>query len=66
VLKVGEEIEAKFIGVDRKNRTISLSIKAKDIEEEQSAIKGYSRDAASGHHLGDLLKEQMEEAQRGN
>ncbi|MBK1720682.1 30S ribosomal protein S1 [Thiocystis violacea] len=67
VLKAGEEIEAKFMGVDRKNRTLSLSMKAKDHEEEQSAIKGYSRDAASGTAtLGDILKEQMEEAQRGN
>ena len=66
VLKVGEEIEAKFLGVDRKNRTLSLSMKAKDMDEEQSAIKGYSRDAASGTAtLGDILKEQMEEAQRG-
>jgi small subunit ribosomal protein S1 len=66
VLKVGEEIEAKFLGVDRKNRTLSLSMKAKDMEEEQTAIKGYSRDASSGTSLGDILKEQMEEAQRGN
>ncbi|MEY6433258.1 30S ribosomal protein S1 [Thioalkalicoccus limnaeus] len=66
VLKVGDALEAKFIGVDRKNRTISLSIKAKDVEEEQAAIKGYSRDAATGTAttLGDLLKEQMEEARR--
>jgi small subunit ribosomal protein S1 len=65
VLKVGEAIEAKFMGVDRKNRTISLSIKAKDQDEEQAAIKGYSRDSSSGAAtLGDLLREQMEEAQR--
>ena len=66
VLKVGEEIEAKFLGVDRKNRTLSLSMKAKDAEEEQSAIKGYAREASGMATLGDLLKEQMEEAQRGN
>ncbi|NEV61874.1 30S ribosomal protein S1 [Thiorhodococcus minor] len=67
VLKAGEAIEAKFMGVDRKNRTLSLSMKAKDVEEEQSAIKGYARDAASATAtLGDILKEQMEEAQRGN
>ncbi len=65
VLKAGEEIEAKFLGVDRKNRTISLSMKAKDVEEEQAAIKGYSRDPSTATTLGDLLKEQMEEAQRG-
>src|ERR1700754_3884384 len=34
-LKVGEEIEAKFTGVDRKARNIALSIKAKDMHEEQ-------------------------------
>ncbi|MES9831623.1 MAG: 30S ribosomal protein S1 [Candidatus Thiodiazotropha sp. LLP2] len=61
MMKEGEDIEAKFIGVDRKNRTISLSIKAKDADEEAAAIKGYARDAAtSAPTLGDLLKEQME------
>ncbi len=64
VLKVGEEVEAKFLGVDRKNRTISLSIKAKDQDEEQAAIKGYARDSGGATTLGDLLREQMEEAQR--
>ena len=33
------------MGVDRKNRTITLSIKAKDAAEEQAAIQTYSRDA---------------------
>jgi small subunit ribosomal protein S1 len=61
MLKEGEEIEAKFLGVDRKNRTISLSIKAKDADEEAAAIKGYAREAASSTPtLGDLLKEQMD------
>ncbi|MCU7916968.1 MAG: 30S ribosomal protein S1 [Candidatus Thiodiazotropha sp. (ex Dulcina madagascariensis)] len=61
VLKEGNEIEAKFIGVDRKNRTITLSIKAKDADEEAAAIKGYAREAAtSAPTLGDLLKEQMD------
>ena len=65
VLKLGEEIEAKFLGVDRKNRTISLSIKAKDQDEEQAAIKGYSRETTGGATtLGDLIREQMEEAGR--
>lgn len=60
-LKEGDEIEAKFIGVDRKNRTISLSIKAKDADEEAAAIKGYAKEAASSTPtLGDLLKEQMD------
>ncbi|MEJ2691684.1 MAG: S1 RNA-binding domain-containing protein, partial [Candidatus Thiodiazotropha sp.] len=61
ILKEGKEIEAKFLGVDRKNRTISLSIKAKDADEEAAAIKGYARDAATSvPTLGDLLKEQMD------
>ena len=60
-LKEGDQIEAKFIGVDRKNRSISLSIKAKDADEEAAAIKGYAKEAASSTPtLGDLLKEQMD------
>ncbi|MDH5693935.1 MAG: S1 RNA-binding domain-containing protein, partial [Gammaproteobacteria bacterium] len=62
VLTVDEEIEAKFIGVDRKNRVISLSIKAKDNDEEAEAINDYSRSAqeSGSTTLGDILKEQME------
>ncbi len=61
LLKAGDEIEAKFMGVDRKNRTISLSVKAKDSEEEAEAMQDYNRAAAAANPtLGDLLKEQME------
>jgi len=60
VLKVGEEIEAKFMGVDRKSRTISLSIKAKDTDEEAEAVSDYSRSGLATTTLGDLLKEKME------
>ena len=61
VLKVGEEIEAKFTGVDRKSRTISLSIKAKEAHEEAEAVQSYrSETTTSGTSLGDLLKEQIE------
>ncbi|MCW8965004.1 MAG: S1 RNA-binding domain-containing protein, partial [Gammaproteobacteria bacterium] len=61
-LKVGDEVEAKFTGVDRKNRAISLSIKAMEADEESEAMKEYgSSSAAAGTaSLGDLLKEQME------
>jgi small subunit ribosomal protein S1 len=59
LLKVGDEVEAKFTGVDRKARTIALSIKAKDIHEEQEAMQAYKTDASSGTSLGDLLKEQL-------
>src|ERR1017187_9884840 len=48
VLKVGDEVEAKFTGVDRKTRTISLSIKAKEAHEEAEAVQSYrSSDQAS-------------------
>jgi small subunit ribosomal protein S1 len=59
VLKVGDEIEARFIGVDRKSRAITLSIKAKEAHEEAEAVEQYRGDAASGTTLGDLLKEQI-------
>jgi small subunit ribosomal protein S1 len=60
VLKEGSEVEAKFMGVDRKNRTISLSVKAKDAEEEQAAIKSYAPGTQAGTAtLGDVLKDQM-------
>lgn len=64
-LRVDDKIEAKFLGVDRKNRTLSLSIKAKDMDEESAAIKGYARDAQAGTAtLGDILKQQMGESQK--
>src|SRR5690606_31846142 len=61
ILSVGQEIEAKYIGMDRKTRTIALSIKAKDSDEEAAAIADYTRSSpGGGAKLGDVLKEQME------
>jgi small subunit ribosomal protein S1 len=59
MLKVGDEVEAKFTAVDRKVRTIALSIKAKDMAEEQEAMQSYRSDSSTGTSLGDLLKEQI-------
>ncbi len=62
VLKVGETVEAKFVGVDRKTRSITLSIKAKEIHEEAEAVQSYRTESgggSSGTSLGDLLKEQI-------
>lgn len=59
----GEQIEAKITGMDRKGRSIYLSIKAKDSDEEQEALKDYaaSSDArAATTSFGDLLKEKMD------
>ena len=61
ILKEGDTVEAKFIGVDRKNRIISLSIKAKDADEEAEAMQDYAHSANSGvTSLGDILKQQLE------
>ena len=60
-LNVGDEVEAKFMGVDKKMKAITLSIKAKDQEDEVSAMKGYTQQASSAMPtLGDIFKEQME------
>jgi small subunit ribosomal protein S1 len=60
VLNVGDEVEAKFMGVDRKNRTISLSIKAKDTEEEAAMLQDYGADSSEATtNLGDVLKKQL-------
>ena len=65
VLKVGDEIESKFIAVDRKTRTISLSIKAKEVHEEAEAVQSYRSELpTSGTTLGDLLKEQINTTDR--
>ncbi len=60
VLKVGDEVEARFIGIDRKSRAINLSIKAKEVYEEAVAVKNYrTSESTTGTSLGDLLKEQI-------
>ncbi|MGD8419536.1 MAG: 30S ribosomal protein S1 [Gammaproteobacteria bacterium] len=62
-LNEGDRIEAKITGMDRKGRSIYLSIKAKDSDEEQEALKDYaaSGDAkAATTSFGDLLKEKMD------
>ena len=55
----GDDIEAKILNVDRKNRTISLSVKAKAAQDQADAIKKYSRSGEATATLGDLLKEKM-------
>ncbi|GAB1596159.1 30S ribosomal protein S1 [Lysobacter sp. PAGU 2638] len=62
-LKVGDQVEAKVIGNDRKSRQMQLSIKAKDYAEESEAVADYNRqssEASSGTtRLGALLREQL-------
>ncbi|MBT8142204.1 MAG: 30S ribosomal protein S1 [Gammaproteobacteria bacterium] len=59
VLKEGDEVEAKFVGLDRKTRVVSLSVKAKDRHEEQEAMRDYQSASTAGTSLGDQLKDLM-------
>ncbi|MBT8123100.1 MAG: 30S ribosomal protein S1, partial [Gammaproteobacteria bacterium] len=60
ILSVGEEIEAKFMGVDRKSRNIMLSIKAKDSEDEATMMQDYgSSSSEATTSLGDVLKQHL-------
>ena len=62
-LNEGDQIEAKITGMDRKGRSIYLSIKAKDSDEEQEALKDYAASSdgkAATTSFGDLLKEKMD------
>jgi len=67
-LSEGSQVEARFVGVDRRNRTISLSIRAKDEKDEQQAMHEYAdTDASTGTtSLGELLKEQIDASDRDN
>ncbi len=59
----GEEIEMMVVSVDRKNRVISLSIKAREIAEEKDSIEEHKKQAASAASpttVGDLLKSQLD------
>ncbi len=64
VLQEGEVIQAKYMGVDRKNRTITLSIRARESEEEQDAMRELNRTEMANPTLGDLLKEQMDNKEK--
>lgn len=60
LLKEGDVLEAKFIGVDKKSKSISLSIKAKDSEEETHTVKDHSQQQSVGAPtFADIFK-QME------
>lgn len=63
-LEVGQELEAKIINVDRKSRSINLSIKAKDEAEEKEAVANLRQAPAAAQEngpktIGDLIKAQM-------
>ena len=65
-LKEGDSVTAMVINIDRKNRSINLSIKAKDLAEEATAMQKISADSKSAStgttNLGALLKAKMDTA----
>ena len=64
ILSVGDEVEAKFMGVDRKSRAIMLSVKAKDSDDEAAMMQDYSSGTAEATtNLGDVLKQHMNEGE---
>jgi small subunit ribosomal protein S1 len=63
VLTAGEEIEVKIVNVDRKNRTLQVSVKAVEIADEKEAMKAQKEkeaDSAAPTTIGDLIKQQMD------
>ncbi|MCL5980092.1 30S ribosomal protein S1 [Acidithiobacillus sulfuriphilus] len=64
-LQVGDKVEVGIAVVDRKNRTLTLTTKARESHEEQeSMVQQYARSAATGTtSLGDLIKEQLKRKQ---
>src|SRR5690606_7074741 len=62
-LKEGDSVEAMIINIDRKNRSVNLSIKAKDIAEEEGAVAKLQSEAAASSgstSLGALLKAKLD------
>jgi small subunit ribosomal protein S1 len=66
VLKEGDSVTAMIINVDRKNRSINLSIKAKDMSEETDAMKALRTEnaasAAGSTNLGALLRAKLDKS----
>ncbi|WP_097461878.1 30S ribosomal protein S1 [Mangrovitalea sediminis] len=64
VLNEGEEVEAKIISIDRKNRVINLSVKSKDVDDEKQVMRDMrdkTAETAGPTTIGDLIKEQMQQ-----
>ena len=58
---VGDEIEVKIVTVDRKSRTLGVSIKAKDMADEEEAVREHREKESdvAPTTIGDLIKQQM-------
>jgi len=61
-LNVGDSVEGKIVGVDRRNRVITFSVRAKDQADEKAALKAVQNaevETAGPTTIGDLIKQQM-------
>ncbi|MEX2489447.1 MAG: 30S ribosomal protein S1 [Pseudomonadales bacterium] len=63
-LHVGDDVEARIISVDRKNRVIGLSIKAKDQADEDAAVQEHreKQEESNPTTIGDLIRQQMDQS----
>jgi len=61
-VKVGDEMEVKITAIDRKKRSINISVRAKETDDETAAVEEYgsSADGSERSTLGDLLKEHLD------
>ncbi|MEO5862103.1 MAG: 30S ribosomal protein S1 [Burkholderiales bacterium] len=62
-LREGDEVEAVIVNIDRKNRSINLSVKAKDSADENAAMQKFGSESpvnAGTTNLGALLKAKLE------
>lgn len=61
VFSVGDEVEAKFVSMDRRKKMLVLSVKAKENDELKDVLDEYQKGASGTTSLGDLLKEKMDD-----
>ncbi|GAA0520437.1 30S ribosomal protein S1 [Tatumella terrea] len=65
VLNVGDDVEAKFTGVDRKNRIVSLSVRAKDEADEKDAIATVNNKQQDESTFSNAMAEAFKAASKG-
>jgi len=61
VYSVGDEVEAKFVSMDRRRKVLVLSVKAKETDELNEVLDEYKKSSSGTTSLGDLLKEKMDD-----
>ena len=59
IFKEDDEVEVKITAIDRRKRTINLSIKAKESDDEQTTVNEYAPETSGNSKLGDILKEHL-------